>query len=202
MRVFGFEIPGATGLFGTPSVNQVQTRQGGIPALPSRMGVSRGWTYDPLTEIAPPDYGTMSASGPSGSLPANAVPQSANTSGEVDAQIAALFGTNPTGENPPEYSFTGPNINAEKSYGEPPVMAVIDPSQGGEPIDGGVPAETNYIGYVGDVFNRVTAEVDRQQGQEGTVTYSASKLQRFTQGFLGIGRAGAFVEKSAKYEGN
>lgn len=114
MRVFGYEVPSVTGMFGAPGVNQVESRQGsGAPA--ERHGISRGWTFDPLTDMTPPGYGIPADYGPSNSLPPGSINAGLNAGivgGSNIGRSLADISSNPEagGGVPPQYNFAGPNI--------------------------------------------------------------------------------------------
>lgn len=202
-RFFGFQFPSVTGLFGSPSVNEVQSRQGGIPFNPTRDGITRGWTYDPMDQFSPPAFGVSADTGPS--------------SGPLDRIFALFDGGNPPGYNwstrdPRGYSPRIPDETGGVSYGVAPGGAVIPDETGGvsfatAPGGATLPDESGGVsrGFVPDNpylpdesggVQYVTQDM-LSPGAPSPNEYERSQSQRFGQGFLDS--AGAFVNGATEY---
>lgn len=214
MRLFGYEFPSVTGLFGAPSVNEVQSRQGGIPFNPSRDGVARGWTYDPFD--GPSAFGTPSDTGPSSGL----------------QNLFALFGDN---AEPPPYNWsirdprgyssripggaTIPDETRGVSYATAPGGATLPDESGGvsyatAPGGATLPNESGGVsrGYARDPlpnegggapgpeyipWNDRLTQADLAPGDPGHNEYQRSQEQRFGRGVLGIGAT--FLDRATSY---
>lgn len=217
MRLFGYEFPSVTGMFGAPSVNEVQSHQGGVPYRPTRDGVTRGWTYDPMDYFSPPAYGSPADTGPSGAL------------GGVMAFLQG--GGNPpnfnwASQDPRGYSPRVPDETGGVSYnsGQPeipdetggvsysglPSGVTIPDETGGVSFHPGIPATgggtpPEYFG--GDLSglpyerpgdgNKVTPDTLRPGDDPTPHEYQRSKDQRFGRGVLG--RGAAFLDGASRY---